>query len=291
MKGFIENRSADPESAFYDTIMVTMAQYHPRVRPWSEEVLDEMDMEKSFGFYRDRFADASDFTFFLVGSFTLDELRPLVTTYLGNLPCVKRKESWKDTGIIPPEGVIKKEVYKGIEPKSRVSLYFSGPFEFSRENRYMLNSMTSVLRIKLREVLREDLGGTYGVSVGSSGTLHPRQEYRVSINFGCSPDRVEEMISNIFRVMDTLRTEGPGEDYIQKIGEQQRRSYETSLKENGFWLQSLYNAYYLGRDPVVIYRYPELIDTLSEDRIREAAVTYLNEENYVQVILYPEGSQ
>ncbi len=288
MKGFIENRSADPESAFYDTLMVTMAQYHPRVRPWSEELLDEMNMEKSFKFYNDRFADASDFIFFIVGSFTVDEIKPLVTTYLGNLPSINRKETWKDTGITPPQGVIKKEVRKGIEPKSRVSMYFTGPFEYSRENSYTLNAMTSVLRIKLREVLREDLGGTYGVSVGSSGTLFPRQEYQVSVSFGCSPERVEEMILNIFQVMDTLRKVGPGEDYVQKVSEQQKRSYETNLKENGYWMRSLYNAYYLKKDPVMIYRYPELFETLSEEMIKDAAGKYLNTDNYVEVILYPE---
>lgn len=291
MKGFIQNRSADPEAAFYDTVMVTMAQYHPRVRPWSEALLDEMDMEKSFSFYKDRFADASDFTFFFVGSFEPETIKPFVTTYLGNLPSTDREEKWKDVGIYPPTGVLEKEVIKGIEPKSRVSITFTGPLDYTRENNYILSSMTGVLQIKLREILREDMGGTYGVNIGSSSMLFPTQEYRITVGFGCDPDRVEEMISNVFRVMDTLQTQGPAEEYIQKVSEMQKRSYEINLKENGFWLQSLYNAWYTGEDPLMILHYPGLIGTLSAEKIQAAAKQYLDMSNYVQVVLYPEQQE
>jgi len=291
MKGFIQNRSADPESAFYDTLMVTMAQYHPRVRPWSEELLNEMDMEKSYTFYKDRFADASDFTFFFVGSFKTDELKPYITTYLGNLPSVYRKESWKDVGINPPRGLIKKEVLKGIEPKCRVSILFTGPFVYTRENRYLLNSLSSVLEIKLREVLREDMGGTYGVNIGSYGTLYPDQEYRVTISFGCDPDRVGEMVSNVFQVLDTIQAQGPTDEYIQKVSEIQKRSYEINLKENQFWLSSLSNAWYIDEDPLLILKYPELIDSLTSGKIQAAAGQYLNMNNYVEVVLLPEKKE
>ena len=291
MKGFIENRSADPESAFYDTLMVTMAQHHPRVRPWSEALLDEMDMQKSYTFYKDRFADASDFTFFFVGSFDIESLKPFITTYLGNLPSIHRSETWKDTGIDPPSGIVKREVYKGIEPKSRVSIIFTGPYSYTRENNYLLNSMTGVLEIKLREILREDKSGTYGVSISSSGILYPDQEYRINIGFGCDPDRVEEMVSNVFQVLDTLQKQGPAEAYIQKVSEMQKRSYEINLKENVFWLQSLNHAWYTGEDPLMILKYPELIETLTTRGIQEAANKYLDMNNFVQVVLLPEQKE
>ena len=128
MRGFIQNRSAAPETAFGDTIQVTMAQYHHRARPWSVELLDEMDLEKSMEIYRQRFADAGDFTFFFVGNFTLEGIENLVQTYLGGLPSSGRQENWKDVGIEAPQGVIEKTLYRGIEPKSQSRLIFTGPF-------------------------------------------------------------------------------------------------------------------------------------------------------------------
>jgi len=288
MKGFIQNRSADPESAFYDTVMVTMAQYHPRVRPWSEELLNELDLETTYSFYIERFADASDFTFLFVGNFETEKIKPLILSYLGGLPSINRKESWQDTGIRPPAGKIEKTVFRGIEPKSRVSIIFSGPMKWSREENYNLRSMTGVLDIKLREVVREEMSGTYGVSVSSSTNFYPVPEFRINISFGCDPDRVEELTQSVFQVLDTLKINGPEEIYITKIRESQMRSYEINLKENNFWINNLQNYYFTGRNPELILEYPKLVKILSAEMIKETAKKYLDMNNYIQVELMPE---
>ena len=290
MKGFIENRSADPETAFYDTIMVTMAQYHPRKKPWSFELLDEIDPETTFSFYQDRFTDASDFTFLFVGNFEPEKIKPLVTTYLGGLPSIQRKETWKDIGVTPPEGIIKKTVYRGIEQKSKVRITFSGPMEWSRENNYALKSMASVMEIKLREVIREDLGGTYDIIVSSSSSQYPRQRYSISITFDCNPERVKELTHSVFLVLDTLQQIGPDELDVTKVRESQLRTYETNLKKNQYWINNLQSYYFTGMDPEIILEFPKLAETLSADIIKKAANEYLNMKNYVQVVLMPGGN-
>ena len=68
----------------------------------------------------------------------------------------------------PPKGVVQKEVRRGLEPKSRVQIVFTGPFSWKRQNIYDFYSMQDVFRIKLREVLREDEGGTYHPGVSAS---------------------------------------------------------------------------------------------------------------------------
>ena len=287
MKGFFENRSGSPESAFYDTIQVTFGQYHFRERPWSEALMDEVDHDILFNFYKDRFSDASDFTFFFVGNFELEQIRPLVETYLGGLSSINRKETWKDPGIFPPDGVISKSVEKGIEPKSLVRLIFSGPMEWSDENSHIL-SLASILRIRLRETMREDLSGTYGVRIWASSSLYPREEYSISISFGCSPDRVDELLHSLFKEIKKLKTRGPDAVYLIKVKESQNREYETNLKENNYWIQSLLTSYYTGQDPAGILKYPQLINNLTSKKIRQAANEYFNLDNYIQVVLKPE---
>ncbi|RMF62497.1 MAG: insulinase family protein, partial [Calditrichaeota bacterium] len=288
---FIQNRHASPEAAFQDTIQVTMARHHFRARPWTEKVLKELDLERSFRIYQDRFADASDFTFIFVGHFDPEAIKPLVLTYLGSLPALRRHETWRDVGIRPPKGVVTKEVHKGLEPKSEVSLIFTGPFAWNRQNRYNLNAMTTVLRIKLREILREELSGTYGVGVWSSASRYPDQEYSVHIAFGCAPDRVEELTRMVFKEIDSLKTFGTTEKYLQKVKETQRRERETALKENGFWLRSLRSVYFHRADPMNILNYDTLIDNLTLEDIQTAARRYLNTENYVRVVLYPRAQE
>jgi zinc protease len=288
MEGFIQNRHGSPEAAFYDTIMVTMAQYHMRSRPWSLELLDEIDPEVSWSFYNERFEDTDDFTFVFVGKFDPDSLRPLILQYLGNLPGTDREETWRDTGIIPPAGVIKKAIYRGQEEKSRVSLIFTGEHPWSRNDQYVISSLASVLRIKLRETLREDLSGTYGTSIGSSLSLYPREEYRITISFGCEPDRVDELIGAVFQVIDSVQLYGPEISYVDKVKEMQRRSFETSLEQNRFWLSNLVTYAMREQDPAMILDYPAYIDALNPMMVQDAATTFFNKENYVQVVLKPE---
>jgi len=288
MKGFLQNRSASPDAAFQDTIQVTMSQYHHRRRPFSLELLNEMDLGVSYAFYKDRFADASDFTFILVGNFDLKEIGRLVQTYLGGLPALNRGESWRDVGVDPPAGVITKKLSRGIDPKSRTQIVFTGPFQWSRRNRYELTSMAHVLRIKLREVLREDLGGTYGVRVSAFPSHFPDEGYRFTISFGSDPQRAKELTEVVFDQIDSLRTYGTTMKYLDKIVEIQRRQRETNLKENPFWLNILQTYDYHGEDFKDILKYDELVDGLTLQAIQNAAQLYLNTNNYVLVTLYPE---
>jgi zinc protease len=291
IQAFLKNRSADPIAAYRDTLTVTLTQHHFRTRPPTLELYDEMDLDESFAFYRDRFADAGDFVFVIVGAFDPDSLRPLVETYLGGLPSSGRRESWRDEGIRPPTGVIEKVVRRGIEPKSQTQIVFTGPFEWTRGNRYLIRSLANVLRIRLREVLREDMGGTYGVGVSGIGERDPRPEYTFRISFGSAPDRLEELTAVVFQQIDSLKRVGPTPDEVDKVKEMQRRDRETQLRQNSYWLSQLIVAERYGLDPRNILTYEELIESLTPEAIREAANRYLPTDNYVRVSLYPEQAE
>ena len=143
----IANRGAAPEQVFDDTLSVTLTSHHPRSAPVTVATIDSLDLGASMRFYRDRFSDASDFTFVIVGNFALDSIRPLVLTWLGGLPSKQRKETWKDIGVHVPTGIVTRDVKRGTEPKARTVIVFNGPFEWTRQNRYALASLVEVLRM------------------------------------------------------------------------------------------------------------------------------------------------
>ena len=289
MRGFIENRSANPEAVYGDTVRVTMAQHHNRARPWSLELIEEMDLEKSMSIYRQRFADTSDFTFIFVGNFTLDGIEPLVRTYIGGLPAGTRVESWRDVGIDPPSGIVEKTVRRGLEPKSRSRIFFNGPFDFDGwRNDFTLEAMGDILQIKLREVLREDLGGTYTVGVGASASHYPEEEYSISLTFSCDPERVEELTGVIFEQIDSLKTAGTTDVYLDKVKEITKREREVAMKENRFWLNGLGWVDFHGLDPRRYLRYSDMVDSVSVEAVQEAAQKYFDMSNYARFVLLPE---
>jgi zinc protease len=287
----LANRSANPAAAFQDTLEAVLAQYHPRSRPFTVAQVDSIDLGKAMAVYRDRFADASDFTFVFVGSFQLDSVRPQVRRYLGNLPALKRGEQPRDLGMTPPTGVVQRTVQKGLEPIAQSVIVFPATLEYTRANLFALSTLAQLFEIKLREQLREEMGGTYGVGVWVTLARVPRPQYTFSIQFGSAPERVEELVGAVFAQIDSLRRNGAGAQELAKIKETGLRDWETALKENGFWLTHLAAAGRDGEDPrEVIEELQSLLNRLTSESVREAAQKYLDPRRYVRVTLMPEGA-
>jgi zinc protease len=288
-KGVLANRSASPEAAFSDTLQVTMAQHNLREQPVSAATLDRIDPYKSFDFYKDRFSDASGFTFVFVGNFNPDSIKPSMAKWLGALPSTGRKETWRDTGIRPPTGVVQRVIKKGAEPKARTALIFTGPFEYTRQNRYQLSALAELLNIKLREALRENLGGTYGVGVSPSATRDPLPSYRFTIGFGSAPERLEALTTAALAQIDSIKKFGTTPEYLNKVKEAAFRSRETALKQNGYWLSQISTFDQSGWPLAEIPNGEKLISALTSQDLQKAAVKYLRTDNYVRVSLYPEN--
>ncbi|MGQ0816256.1 MAG: M16 family metallopeptidase [Gemmatimonadota bacterium] len=283
----LENKSASPEAAFGDTLDVTLAQHHFRARPFNAALLDELSLDRALAVYRDRFADAGDFTFVLVGSIVVDSIRPLVERYLGGLPSSRRQETWRDHGIRPPKGVVEKTVRKGVEQKGVTQLAFTGPLVYTVEHRLALSLMRDVLEMRLRDVLREDLGGTYGVEVGFSTEREPTPSYAIMVSFGADPARLDSLTTRIFTEIDKLNTGGPTADEMAKVKETQRRDWEISLKQNGYWLGQIVGREMAGERVADLLSFPARLEKISAAQIQGAAAL-MRKDNYVRVSLVPE---
>ncbi len=288
LKSRLANQKASPEFAFSEALNSILTQDHPRARIMTPEMVDQMNLDKSMAFYKDRFSDASDFTFLFVGSFDLDTMKPLVTQYLAALPATHRKETWKDVGIKRPTGTVERRVDKGLEPKSKAELVYSGPFQYNQDQRVAIRAMAQVLEIRLRESLREDLGGTYSVSASAGYSKRPREEYNITIAFGCSPDRTDELIKGVYKEIDQLKTNGPTDKQVADVKETFLRDQETNMKQNGYLLAQLTGRYQFGEDVTSLFNMADYYNKIDAAMIRDAARLYLKGDNLVKVTLFPE---
>ena len=285
----LANREAQPDTVFEDTLTAALTQNHVRAQPMTPALVLQMSLDKSMAFYKDRFADASDFTFVLVGSFDLPTIKPLVERYLGSLPSLHRKEAGKDVGIRSPGGVVEKQVTKGTAPKSQVGVVFTGAFQNNQRNRVIVRALSNTLAGNLQRVLREDLGGTYGVSVSPEFTKRPTEDYRLTITFACDPARTQDLIKALFDVVDEFRTNGPSPGQVADAQAALRRDLETDTRQNGYLLNQLAYAYQYDEpvpDPATLRG---LYSQLTTSLLRDAARTYLDTNHYVKVVLMPEG--
>jgi zinc protease len=287
-KSQLANQRNSPEFAFSETLNTIMTQNHPRGRMMTPEMVDQMNLDKSLAFYKDRFSDASDFTFVFVGSFDVDAMKPLAERYLATLPATHRTETWKDIGLRRPTGVIEKRVDKGLEPKSRAAILFTGPFDYQQENRVAIRAMADILEVRLRELIREDLGGTYNVSADASYAKVPRAEYTIDISFGCSPDRTDDLVKTVLKEVENFKANGPTDKQLADVKETFLRDDETNMKQNGYLLQQIALRYEFGEDLTSLFHLPDYYRKLDAATIKAAAQKYLDPANMVKITLFPE---
>ena len=287
LRSVAEARPTQPDAVLFDTANILLGQEHLRHRPLSLALIEELSLERAESVYADRFADLGDATFVFVGAFDWDALRSLTTTYLAGLPTTGRAEQWRDVGIDPPAGIVDRVVRSGIEPRSATVWVFAGEAEWTREEALALEVAGEMLGIRLRERVREDLGGTYSIQVSARASWLPDHEYQVAIIFGSDPDRVEELAEEVEVELAWLR-DGGEQDYLDTVKELLRTAREEDLRDNGFWLDQIRALTQRGESLTEIGRFDERLEALTLEQVVAAAQRYLPTDRYVRVVLLPE---
>jgi zinc protease len=285
----LQNRDQNPRAAFSERVEKVNTSDHYSASPLKTADLPNLDLEAMRSFYRARFGNAADFTYFFVGAFTEAEITPLLEKWVASLPSTGKKTAVaKDMGVKFPAAVVKDDVKKGREPASQTLLSFfadpgSDEFELHR-----LRAATSVLSIRLREILREELGGTYGVSAGFANSPPLKGYGMVQIQFGSSPENVDKLVNAALKEIERLKVEGPSADDVSKVKELERRDLETNAKQNSYWLGSMQTVHLYGWDPAGIARRDQRTERLTPENIKEMFKKYFPTDRYTLVTLKPE---
>ena len=290
LKNQVANMRANPLNAYIDTLNRVITSNDPRtVTIPTEEQIDRIRLDNALYIFNDRFADASDFKFVMVGNFDVDLVTGMLETYLGGLPSKRRAETWRDVTPKFPDGVTTVEFARNSEEQSRVNIAMKGAFKWDIKERLYFAMFTNILSIKLRESMREEQGGVYGVNASGSASLYPKPRYSLNFAWGCSPDNVDKLIATVFEEAQKIKTDGPTDVDLNKVKETLIRERETAMKENSYWQQVLLNTYRQGDKLMTLDEYRKLVNSVKAKDIRRIALQYFNEMNYVVGKLMPEN--
>ena len=283
------NKGSNPSSVFADTVQAVMANYHKRGMPTTLADIDKINIDKAYAFYKDRFADASGQTFVFVGNFDVEQIKPLITTYLASLPSLNRNENFVDNGVNPPKGKVSKTVKKGLEDKVSVQLVFHDDYTYSAENNVMLDALKAALDIKITERLREKESGVYSPGVSLSVQKNPAAHYYFTISFNCAKANVEKLINAALEEVNNFKNNGVTAEDLQKFKSEELRQVELSLRENGYWLAYLTNRLKYNDNVEQVLDNTSRINGVTVDATKTAAKKYLNGDNYIRLVLLPEN--
>lgn len=284
----LRNRGADPNSVYRDSLNVILSDRHPWATPLTAERMEAIDLDRALDFYRERAADTGDMTWVFVGALDVEAMKPVVATWIASLPSDGDPDAWTDVGLRTIEGPLHREIHAGIDEKAQTTLSWTGDLEWTRKNRTCVNALGEVLRIELREVLREDKGGTYGVRVSASTSRIPVPTWGLRVSFGCEPSRLDELVGDVVTVLEKVRADGVDEENFAKVKEQLLRELEENERDNGYWRSVIATRERWGADHREQLETEAFIEALTADDVSAITGWMLPVEEMVRIDMLPK---
>ncbi|MFA6933110.1 MAG: insulinase family protein [Bacteroidales bacterium] len=258
----------------------------------TEDQVKKMNIDEMYQIFRERFSDASDFTFTFVGNFGIDTTIALIEKYIGGMPSKGKKEQWLDKSTQFVKGSIDKTVYKGEADKGMLVLATNKPFDWNEKETMTTRVLGDILDIKLTETIREELGGTYSPMFRLEYDKYPKSEITVLAMYSCDPQNIDKLTSATWGVFDKIMSEGPSDLDLAKVKEQLIRARETQYKEkNNFWGSFIKGSRWYGNTLKTIEQYNAAVNAVTKEDVQAMAKKYLDHKDNVRVSLKPAAMQ
>jgi zinc protease len=287
----LKSRGERVESIMKDTLESILMDNHPRMRRLNKSYLDDMNFDRMEAIYRERFTDASDFTFLIIGSISEDSAKVLVSKYIGSTKSLNRKESWVDHHVNFPKGKQQKDiVIPTTGYRSTVSIHLNMDAAYNRKNVIYETILASVLTLRFTEVIREKEGGTYGVQVRPGMARIPKGQMTMTISFDCDPAKAKHLRSLVYKELENIQKNVSQED-LNKVVLNLKKNKEQTTKDVKYWSAVLYSFYKYGENKLDPAYFDTIINKVTPKDIERTAGKFFKKADVVDVIFYPEATK
>jgi zinc protease len=287
-RAYVKNMGVNPQKIMSDSLSLIQTNYHPRTRILDMKYIDDIHFEWVEKVYRDRFADASDFIFVIVGNMEAEEVKMLVQKYIGAIPDLDRKETWIDRKVREPQGIVEKRIPVALEtPKANVNIVINKLMEYNAYNRMLLRVIEGILDLRFTESIREKEGGTYGVGIRTNLVHWPLEQGHMQIRFDCDPEKAEDLKAKVYKELEKLAKNGPSQEDLSKTVENLLKTREQSKEHNAYYLNTIYDYYVNGINNDDPANYENILDKLTVKDVKKGMKTFYKGPNIVDVVFVP----
>ena len=289
-KAYLTNMENDPHKIMSDSISLILTDYSPRSLIINQALIDSMSFDDVEEIFRNRFIDAGDFTFFIVGNIPEDTARLMAQKYIGSLDDNIREENWIDRNVRSPRGKTVKKIEIPLKTeKANVFINFRKNLPYTIENNLKMEVLEGILRLRYTEEIREKEGGAYGVSVSGSSGHYPVEEKTLRVNFETDPGKAESLKSIVFSEINKIIKNGPLAEDLGKVVKNLKKNREQSRQHNSYWMNTIYRYYLHGINTDKPENFEKVLDNLSIADIKEFGENFFDYPDIVDVIFVPKG--
>lgn len=280
----LKNRDADPITIFSDSITKAMYGENLRAKKMKLDDAQKLNYDRIIDLYKICYANPGAFVFTFVGTVDESRLRPLVEQYLASLPSGNKNANYANVNLDIRKGIYNNSFTKAMQtPKASVFDLYTGRVKRDLKNTITLDALKQILDIVYTQKVREDEGGTYGVSVSSGIMRIPEGETLIQMYFDTEPGKVNNLNNIIKREMEAMANNGPQDSDFNKVKEYMNKKYQEDIKQNSYWSEVLTDYYFYNEDSHT--QYQSILNSLTKDDVKNLAKKIFSQNNLMQVIM------
>ncbi len=286
LRSQLENARTNPDYLMQEKVIDVTYGHNPRRQMISNEIIDKFDFERLPAVYAKLYPGANGFVFTFVGNIDPETLKPLAEKYIGSIPAARKPLNYVDDKVEPVKGEVAEEFTAPMQqPKVSVVYYFSGKMPYTFKDKVALTFLTQALDSRYLISIREEKGGTYGVSVQGSTEYIPRETYDMTISFDTNEEMADELCEIVMKEIEEIAANGPRSEDIEKTREFMLKSWKNSLEMNSGWMNYIQAKYGSGLD--YVGQYEQAVRNLTNADVQALAKKLLADGNLVKVIMRP----
>lgn len=284
----LKNRNASSKVVYNDSLSAVLYDHNVRMSPVTKEIAEKADYNRILEIYRERFSDASNFKTVFIGKIDMSQLRPLLCQYLATLPATHKAEKTNKANVaqIVKKNEVVKFVRKQETPLANVSVFVTGNVPFSPKNDLTLDMLTRVLQIAYTDSVREEKGGTYGVSVSFSLEKEEDPNALVRISYKSDPKRYDELNPIIYKQLQNIADNGPVASSMDKVKKYLKKQYGQMANTNDYWSYVIWHE--LDDEADFDKDYCKMVDAISGEDVQKMAKLLLQQKQRIEVTMLSE---
>ena len=289
LENYLISRSNNINEKIKDSINVALyGKNNPKQPLFTQDYINSVSFETMQQLYAERFKNASDFEFFIVGDIAKDQLKPLLEKYIASIPTKKQTEHYKDNTAEWLSNKIDKDVLLKMEdPKSTVRITYKNDFAYSLKDALIARALGDILTLRYTETLREQEGGTYGASAYAGLSKRPVEKATIIVAFDCNPDKVDTLVGIVHGELLKIAAgdikqgdlDKTTTNYLKERGQEKGfNQYDMSV------LTNFYRENYDMNDPA---NFEDIVKKISVNDIKEFTSKVLKGAHTSEIVVKP----
>ena len=174
-------------------------------------------------------------------------------------------------------------------PSTLVSVFYTFDEPYTAKADLALDVFKRVLTIAYTDSIREEKGGTYGVSVQSELDRNSKPTTLIKIGFRTDPAKYEMLVPIVYRQIENIANNGPLAESMAKVKTYLLKAYQQNAITNNYWDYVIYN--YLRHGVDFHTGYEDLLNGLTAQDIQQIAKDVLKSNRRIEITMMPEYMQ